>query len=126
MGLKVGRAELFQASSLSDWKLFKAIASRYTGSINAPDDNGDTLLHACSTGFRNSDVMRFVLSQEKLDVNARNKNGATPLHMCCTGNPINVANARLLLQNKAEVNAKDNDGQTPLHYAVANLLTQYI
>lgn len=84
--------------------------------VNAKGDDGDTSLHlACLYGH--VDVVKVLLSDERVDVNARDDDDGTSLADASASGFHEIV--ELLLAKKGiEVNLKDSDGETALDCAI--------
>ena len=84
--------------------------------VNAKGDDGDTSLHlACLYGH--VDVVKVLLSDERVDVNARDDDDGTSLADASASGFHEIV-ALLLAKKGIEVNLKDSDGETALDCAI--------
>lgn len=87
------------------------------------DDLGNTLLH-CAATFGNIEVLKILLSQEKIDLEKKNGKGATPLMIAAKCGYVSCVD--LLLNKGADVNAKSLDYKTALMAAVEDGHTEVV
>lgn len=79
---------------------------------NGPD--GNSPLHMAVLK-QMSEVVDYLLNEEKADPNTRNDNGDTPLHFAAEGD--NETITKMLLDKGANPEKLNRDGNTPLHRA---------
>ncbi len=108
--------EAFKLTERSvDLNLLRAILLKMS-SINAKDQNGNTLLHH-SVYHQNHDAVLLLLHQGA-DPNSQNHFGTTPIHIVSYIN--DTLSLSLLLDNDASINIIDQNGMTPIMYATLN------
>ena len=85
--------------------------------IKATDCLGNNALHLAVQKSNNTELIKFLVEQVKLDVNARNLENQTALHLATYyGNMLVV---EYLIENGAQVDARDKNNALPLHIASA-------
>lgn len=95
------------------------------GSINRPDNNGNTPLHFAV--INNYLPLMDWLKDHGADPNSRGHYGDTPLHTAVISDRTSDARVmRSLLRLGAEVNALNDYGETPLHRAAYHGLTEKV
>ncbi|XP_046649363.1 uncharacterized protein LOC124340776 [Daphnia pulicaria] len=81
------------------------------------DNDGITPLHVAAASITDSDFLRLLLDNEKVDINESSQSGMTALHFAMRTS--NVTAARFLLSERANPNATTHEnGYSPLQVAV--------
>jgi ankyrin repeat protein len=83
----------------------------------------DTILHDVA-GLGNIDILKYLITQTKVDINIKGNYNSTPLHIAIE--QFRIDNANYLIQRGADVNSKNSPGMTPLHVAVKNNYYPYL
>jgi ankyrin repeat protein len=83
---------------------------------NQKSSGATNLYRACATG--DIDIVRALLSHNKIDLNAVNSDGSTALHAACFHNHTNIA-LEILQRHNIETNKEDDRGMMPIHWAAA-------
>lgn len=78
--------------------------------------SGCTPLHL-ATSCGSTDVVRYLVKDERTDVNLTNPQGVTALQVACSRG--HDALCTILLQHGARVDVQSEDGMTALHYAAS-------
>ena len=99
--------------------LFKATTKTVNAKGDTPqtiplNEDGDLLLHqACQWG--DSDIVKYLVNDQKCDVKVVNKHGSTALHKAaCHNKPLTV---HFLITSGFNPDTRNNSGDTPLHTA---------
>lgn len=76
-------------------------------------DGRTPFLHAASQPKNNTEVMKILLSNRRVDFNVADRVGLTALHLAVHNG--NAEHVRLLLDAGADVSARDSDAKTPIN-----------
>ncbi len=85
--------------------------------INTIDCLGNTALHLAVQKSNNTEMVKYLIEQAKLDVNAINLENQTALHLVSYQGYMPVV--EYLIENGALVDVRDKYNVTPLHIAAA-------
>lgn len=80
---------------------------------DATDKDGNTILHLAAAAG-NSELVEFLLTEQRFEPNPKNYSGGTPLHVVA-----DVKTATVLLKHKANLQLRDNQFESPLYKAVS-------
>lgn len=117
-----GRTILSMASAAGDLKVVQLITEvkNQKGSIEIPDENGNTpLFHAANSGRK---AVVDGLIAKGANVNQLNANGANILMLAASGGDFSTVKS---LSDRLDVKAKDAFGRNAMHYAVRSGAFEY-
>ncbi|OAY64631.1 tankyrase [Ananas comosus] len=111
---------LAEAAQRGDVDALRAALDNYTGSIDDPVEDGDTVLHlACLYGHLSCVQL---LLERGASLESKDEEGAIPLHDACAGGFSEIVQRILDFAGNPDcvmrmLNTVDAEGDTPLHHA---------
>ena len=109
--LSRGRELTVPSHFQSKLEVVKFVVQHKLWDPKCPNENGSIALH-----FASSDLVEYLVHEQRCDVNHQNKRGNTPLHVACLKGDLDKLRALTSIEG-CIIQLQNEEGNTPLHLA---------